>query len=81
MKLILLDYLLIHEASHGHNSVKDTQWGHSGAPEAAKIAEMAKVKRLALIHCPESLSENALMAAQEIFPNTFFPKDGQIVEV
>jgi ribonuclease Z len=73
--------LLIHEASHGPNSVTDTKWGHCGAPEAARIAEMAGVKSLALIHCPENVAEKAVAVAQGIFPNTFLPKDGQIVEI
>ena len=73
--------LLIHEASHGPNSVTDTKWGHCGAPEAARIAEMARVKSLALIHCPANLGEKAVEVAQGIFPNTFLPMDGQAVEV
>ncbi|MBM3237950.1 MBL fold metallo-hydrolase [Candidatus Poribacteria bacterium] len=70
--------LLIHEASHGPNSpTPGPEVGHSGAPDAAKIARAGQVKQLALIHCPENLADAALAAAQEIFPNTFFPKDSQ----
>lgn len=74
--------LLIHEASHGPNSPSDPgRWGHSGAPDAARIAQLAGVKRLALVHCPESLAQQAVTAAQRIFPNTFLPKDGQTVGI
>jgi ribonuclease Z len=73
--------LLIHEASHGPDSPGITRWGHSGAPDAAKIARLASVKRLALIHCPENLAEKAVTAARQIFPNTFLPKDGETIEI
>jgi len=74
--------LLIHEASHGPNSPSDPgRWGHSGASDAARIAQLAGVKQLALVHCPESLAAQAVMAAQQIFPNTFLPEDGQTVEI
>lgn len=74
--------LLIHEASHGPNSpTPGPNVGHAGAPDAAKIALMARAKQLALVHCPEKLAAAALSAAQEIFPNTFFPRDGQKVIV
>ncbi len=74
--------LLIHEASHGPNSPAGPGpcW-HSGAPDAARIAQLAHVRRLALIHCPESLSQRAVTSAQQIFPDTFLPKDGQAVEI
>jgi ribonuclease Z len=74
--------LLIHEASHGPNSLADPgPSGHSGAPDAARIAQMAGVKRLALVHCMESRAQQAVAAARQIFPNTFLPEDGQTVEV
>lgn len=74
--------LLIHEASHGPNSPENAQiWGHSGAPDAAKIAKMAGVDKLALVHCPKSLAEQAVEAAQEIIPDTFVPADGQTLEI
>jgi len=70
--------LLIHEASHGPESrpVPD-RWGHCGAPEAARIAKLAEVDHLALIHCPQKAIQKAVAAAQEIFPNSFLPEDGQ----
>jgi ribonuclease Z len=75
--------LLIHEASHGatRKSSEENKALHSSAMEAAEIAQKAGVKQLALIHCAESLQAEALTAAQKIFPNTFFPEHGQVVEL
>jgi len=71
---------LIHEASHGPENPKlDANTGHSGAPQAAAIAKAAGVDWLALIHCAEQSAQAALSAAQQTFPNTIFPDDGQTV--
>jgi len=72
--------LLIHEASHGPNTSSD-RYAHSGSLEAAKIAQLAGVNWLALIHCPESLAQKALDTARQIVPNTFLPEDGQTIEI
>lgn len=74
--------LLIHEASHGSKGIIDlttNEYSHSGAPDAARIAYMAQVEQLALVHCPENMQIKAVNAARKIFPNTFLPKDGQTV--
>ncbi len=63
----------------GGDRGRGTSTGHSGAPQAAAIAQAAGVDLLALIHCPEKQSQAALVAAQRIFPNTIFPADGQTV--
>jgi ribonuclease BN (tRNA processing enzyme) len=75
--------LFITEASYGpvspapdHNAAL-----HSGAPDAARLALAAGVGRLALIHCPAEKAEAAVAAAREIFPPTFFPKEGERVVV
>lgn len=73
--------LLIHEASHGPNQAEETRYGHSGAPDAARIAKMANVKRLALVHYPEPQAHQTLESAQKIFTNTFLPEEGQVVEI
>lgn len=74
--------LLIHEASYGANSrTSPDSWGHCGAPDAAKIAKLAEVGQLALIHCAKPLAQKAVAAAQQIFPNTFLPEDGQTLEI
>src|SRR5579871_6749490 len=72
--------LLIHEASYGAAPAPASNASlHSGAPDAAKVALEAGVKRLALVHCPQAKQEAALQAAQALFPNTFWPFDGEKV--
>ena len=74
--------LLVHEASHGPNSVRDDKrWGHSGAPDAAEVARHAGVARLALVHCGESNRAAALAAAQAIFPASFLPAEGETLQI
>ena len=74
--------LLIHEASHGQNSPNENnRHGHSGAPDAGRIAKIAGVKRLALVHCPLNSIQQAVTVAQSIFPNTFSPEDGETIKL
>ncbi len=72
--------LLIHEASYGAAPAPASNASlHSGAPDAARVALEAGVKRLALVHCPRAKQQAALAAAQSLFPNTFWPEDGECV--
>jgi ribonuclease Z len=73
--------LLIHDASCAARSVADGGSGHSGAPDAARIACLAEVKKLALIHCRNDLVPEALEAAKKIFPNTCYPEPGEKMEI
>jgi ribonuclease Z len=74
--------LLIHEASYGPDPAPaDNRSLHSGAPEAAQVAKEAAVGRLALVHCVEEKQAAALAAAQAIFPDSFWPADGETVPV
>ncbi|HZT42947.1 MAG TPA: MBL fold metallo-hydrolase [Chthonomonadaceae bacterium] len=74
--------LLIHEASYGPAPAPaDDAYLHSGAPDAARIASEARVGRLALVHGVAEKQEAAVAAAQALFPNTFWPADGQTVTV
>jgi len=74
--------LLVHEASYGANPAPESNSSlHSGAPDAARVAVEAAVKRLALVHCPAAKQEAALTAARAIFPNTIWPQDGETVVV
>jgi len=74
--------LLIHEASSGAIPMDlAVHSGHSSAMDAARVAALASVKRLALVHCAEPLRPDALAAAQAIFANTFLPEPGETVEV
>lgn len=49
---------------------------HSTAEEAARIAKMAGVARLLLIHYGSGRGESLLAAAREVFPNTDLAHDG-----
>lgn len=74
--------LLIHEASYGASPAPAANASlHSGAPDAARVASEAGVQRLALVHCPQPRRADALKAAQALFPNTFWPTDGETVVV
>jgi ribonuclease BN (tRNA processing enzyme) len=74
--------LLIHEASYGPKPAPPGDpWGHSGAPDAARIAAASGVGRLALIHSGEDRQDAAVEAARVLFPNTFWPADGEVVAV
>lgn len=71
--------LLVHEASHGAEAMAEraNTYGHSGSPDAARIAAAAGVKRLALVHGPVGARPAALEAARAIFPATFWPATGE----
>ena len=74
--------LLVTEASYGPNPAPaDNRWGHQGAPEAAQLAAEASVRLLALVHCREPQQQEALAVAQRIFPNAFWPTDGETVSI
>lgn len=74
--------LLITEASYATESAPaEDAWLHSGAPDAARLAAAAGARRLALVHCAEEKQRDALAAAKQIFPNTFWPADGETVTV
>jgi ribonuclease Z len=74
--------LLIHEASYGAAPAPENNRSlHSGAPEAARIAQEAGVGRLALVHSSAERQQAAVAAARAIFPETFWPQDGEIVTI
>lgn len=74
--------LLVHEASYGAGPAPPENASlHSGAPDAARMAQAAGAHRLALVHCPQQRQEAALQAAQALFPNTIWPADGEVVTV
>ncbi len=74
--------LLVHEASYGAKSVReDVRWGHSGAPDAAEVARLAGVARLAIVHCSETSLPDALRAAKAAFPASFAPVQGEEIGV
>jgi ribonuclease Z len=77
--------LLIHEATFGDPETEragDT--GHSTARQAARVAEEAGVRRLALTHFSARYSEQAHRLgsqASDVFPDPLVPEDGTTVEV
>lgn len=74
--------VLVHEASVGPRSCDPLQpWGHSGAPDAARIAREARPKRLCLVHYSQRERDEALKAAREIFPETYTPEEGEVLEL
>ncbi len=75
--------LLIHDATAGPKALRDeaNQHGHSGAPDAAVIAAEAGVRRLALVHSLPDGRVAGLAAARAIFPDSFVPEPGELVEV
>jgi len=77
--------LLIHDATYGARGSGDgpDPGSHSGAPDAARVAAAAGVKRLALIHgwTEREWQDAAVAAARPIFADTFWPEEGECVEV
>ncbi len=74
--------LLIHEASYGGNPApEENPYGHSGAPDAARIANQANAPRLALIHCPSGKEDEALKVAQNLHANVIYPREGEQIQV
>jgi ribonuclease Z len=74
--------ILIHEASWGPVAADpETNISlHSGAIDAAMIAEEADVEKLLLIHGHLSQAEECVLAASKIFKKTVeWPKDGQTI--
>ena len=75
---------LVHEASCGAASVDPlAQSGHSGAIDAARIAEQAQPGRLYLVHCSQAPDDRRkiLAAARAVFPRTHMPEPGEVVEL
>lgn len=77
--------LLIHEATFGDEEAEragETQ--HATAREAAQVAKMAGVKKLALTHLSARYSRDPsplLNEAREVFAETVIAKDGMTIDV
>lgn len=77
--------LLIHEATFGEEEAEralETQ--HATAKEAAQVAKMAGVKRLALTHLSARYSRDAmplLDEARAVFAETVVAKDGLTIDI
>jgi len=75
--------LLIHEASLAVDAPQEVvrQTMHSSAVDAARIAALAQVKQLALIHYETDRAQQRLAEARAIFPNTVLAKGGLTLEM
>lgn len=74
--------LLVHEASYGAQH-RDTNLvgGHSGVPEAVRVAKEAGVRRLALVHYASERREEILQAARKEFAEVVVPVAGEEIMV
>lgn len=71
--------LLYHEATFANNEAKRAkETGHSTAAQAARIAQMANVKKLMLGHFSARYPDNSILLneAKAIFPNTILANEG-----
>lgn len=76
--------LLVHECYFGDDNAEyASKTGHSWGSAVAKVAQKAKVKRLALVHVNPVLNELdpiGLDSVKAIFPNTILGTDGMELE-
>jgi ribonuclease Z len=75
--------LLVHDASFMvEDQERARETGHSTGVEAAEVAAEAGVKMLALVHISSRYHVGkALEEAREVFPETFAPRDFDVVEI
>lgn len=75
--------LLVHDSSFLlEDGERAIETGHSTSTGAAEIAAEAKVKMLALVHISARYHVGAsLDEAREVFPNTYAPRDFDLIEI
>lgn len=75
--------LLLHEATFPHDHPRESldRHGHSTAVDAARIARLAGVQRLKLLHYQLDRMEESLARAAKIFPDVAYAREGETIEV
>jgi ribonuclease Z len=77
--------LLVHESTFGEEEAERAkETGHSTAREAARVAQRAGVKQLALTHFSARYSRDTselVREARELFENVMAARDGTSIEV
>ncbi len=75
--------LLVHDGTFAlEESARALDTGHSVARDAAQLASEAEVEMLAIVHVSSRYNVSAVLnEAREAFPNTFAPRDFDLVEI
>jgi ribonuclease Z len=75
--------LLIHDGTFAvEESVRAAGTGHSTARDAAQLAVDAEVHMLAIVHVSSRYNVSAVLTeARDVFPNTFAPRDFDLIEI
>jgi phosphoribosyl 1,2-cyclic phosphodiesterase len=78
--------LLVHDAQYTPRELKEKKgWGHSSWEQAAMVADMAGVKRLALFHHDPEHTDTFLFDMEKdcktVFSNAFLAIEGDTVEI
>jgi ribonuclease Z len=75
--------LLVHDGTFAvEESARAAETGHSTAREAAELAADAQVGMLAIVHVSSRYNVGAVLnEARDAFPNTFAPRDFDLVEI
>jgi len=75
--------LLLHDSTFPHDCPRERldRDGHSTAVDAAKIARLADVQHLFLMHYQLERHEESITHAENIFPDVSYAVEGEIVEV
>jgi ribonuclease Z len=75
--------LLVHDGTFSdEEEARAAETGHSTARQAATLASEAEVDMLALVHVSTRYNVSAVLdEAREVLPNTFAPRDFDLVEI
>jgi len=75
--------LLIHDGTFAiEESARAADTGHSTARDAAQLAADAEVHMLAIVHISSRYNVSAVLKeARDAFPNTFAPRDFDLIEI